>query len=183
MSYSLTQAKVHYFTKGYQNGDAWNHQLSDKVENKGVICIVYLLCPRRHSLLIKCVLGPAWTERTSPPCSFLKTTGADPQIHRTSQWTGNTALQRFRRVARQLQKKKKEGKIFERMCVHVDTFLKAFDMPSRKIDVAICQLPHLNDHICDSSPAKIKAQQNKLNTSILSCTSPHIHTILYIQLN
>lgn len=48
---------------------------------------VYLLCPRRHSLPIKCVLGPVWTERTSPPCSCLKTTGADLQIHRTSWWT------------------------------------------------------------------------------------------------
>lgn len=47
--------------------------------------MVYLLCPRRRSPLIKCVLGPVWTARTSPPCSPLWTTGAGPQT-RTTSW-------------------------------------------------------------------------------------------------
>lgn len=31
--------------------------------------------------------GPVWTERTSPPCSPPRMTGADPQTHTTSWWT------------------------------------------------------------------------------------------------
>lgn len=81
----------------------------------------YLLCPRRHSLPIKCVLNPASTERTSPPCSCLKTTGADPRIRRTS-W----ALQRYWRVTSHAQMKKRDESSFagvsEGMFVRLDSF-------------------------------------------------------------
>lgn len=88
-------------------------------------CLVYLVCPRRHSLPIKCVLNPALTERTSPPCSYLKTTGADPQIHRTS-W----ALQRYWRVTRQAQTKTKKRENISLMslgeCAFILILLKTF---------------------------------------------------------
>lgn len=48
----------------------------------------YQWCPRRHSPPIKCVWGPGGTERTSQLCSFVRTTGAGPQIRKTS-WRGH----------------------------------------------------------------------------------------------
>lgn len=52
-----------------------------------LVCNIYLLCPHRHSPLIKCVLSPVWIDDTSSPGSFLQTTEANPQIRRTSWWT------------------------------------------------------------------------------------------------
>lgn len=55
--------------------------------NNFLVCNIYLLCPHRHSPLIKCVLSPVWIDDTSSPGSFLQTTEANPQIRRTSWWT------------------------------------------------------------------------------------------------
>lgn len=44
----------------------------------------YPVCLRRRSPQIKCVWGPAWSARTSPPCRSQMMTAASLQTHRTS---------------------------------------------------------------------------------------------------
>lgn len=77
----------------------------------------YLWCPRRHSPPIKCVPGPVWTERTSPPCSPPRMTGADPQTHTTSWWTRAVQMSQMKNTK---ETKNQEG--FFSFCISLAFF-------------------------------------------------------------